>query len=41
LIRRLGRVPDNVTYGAPEDYLVRALVTGRTTVLLALDRATA
>jgi hypothetical protein len=41
LIRRLGRVPDNVTFGPPEDYLVRALVTGRTAVLLALDRASA
>jgi hypothetical protein len=39
LIRRLGRVPDNVSFGPPEDYLVRALVTGRTAVLLALDRA--
>jgi hypothetical protein len=38
LIRRLGRVPDNVSFGPPEDYLVRALVTGRTAVLLALDR---
>jgi hypothetical protein len=39
LIRRLGKVPDNVTFGPPEDYLVRALVTGRTPALLALDRA--
>jgi hypothetical protein len=38
LIRRLGRVPDNVTFGPPEDYLVRALATGRTAALLALDR---
>jgi hypothetical protein len=41
LIRRLGRVPDNVTFGPPEDYLVRALVTGRTPALLALDREAA
>jgi hypothetical protein len=39
LIRRRGRVPDNVSFGPPEDYLVRALVTGRTAALLALDRA--
>jgi hypothetical protein len=38
LIRRFGRVPENVSFGPPEDYLVRALVTGRTAVLLALDR---
>jgi hypothetical protein len=38
LIRRLGRVPDNVTFGPPEEHLVRALVTGRSPVLLALDR---
>ncbi len=38
LIRRLGRVPDNVTFDPPEDYLVRALVTGRPPALLALDR---
>ncbi len=38
LIRRLGRVPDAVSFGPPEDYLVRALVTGRTPALLALDR---
>jgi hypothetical protein len=41
LIRRLGRVPDNVTFGLPEDYLVRELVNGQTPVLLALDRQTA
>ena len=38
LIRRLGRVPDNVSFGPPEDRLVRALVTSRTPTLLALDR---
>jgi hypothetical protein len=38
LIRQLGRVPDNVSFGPPDDDLVRALVTGRTPALLALDR---
>jgi hypothetical protein len=38
LIRRVGRVPDNVSFGPPEDHLVRALVTGRSPALLALDR---
>ncbi len=38
LIRRLGRVPDNPTFGPPDAVLVRALVTGRTATLLALDR---
>jgi hypothetical protein len=28
LIRQLGRLPDNPSFGPPEDYLVRALVTG-------------
>jgi hypothetical protein len=41
LIRRLGRVPDNVSFGPPEDRLVRALVTSRTPALLALDREAA
>jgi hypothetical protein len=41
LIRRLGRVPDDVTFGPPEDYLVRELVNGQSPVLLALDRQTA
>jgi hypothetical protein len=41
LIRRVGRVPDNVSFGAPEEYLVRALVSGRTPALLALDREVA
>jgi hypothetical protein len=41
LIRRLGRVPDNVPFGPPEEYLVRALVTSRTPALLALDREAA
>jgi hypothetical protein len=39
LIRRLGRLPDNPSFGPPEDYLVRAVVTGRTPALLALDAA--
>jgi hypothetical protein len=38
LIRRAGGVPDNVSFGAPEAWLARALVTGRTPALLALDR---
>jgi len=41
LIRQLGRLPDNPSFGPPEDYLVRALVTGRTPALLALDAASA
>jgi len=40
LIRRLGRVPENASFAPPEDYLVRALVTGRTPALLALDHET-
>jgi hypothetical protein len=39
LIRRLGRLPDNPTFGPPEEYLVRAVVNGRTPALLALDAA--
>ena len=38
LIRRLGRVPENVSFGPPRENLVRALVTSRTPALLALDR---
>jgi hypothetical protein len=38
LIRRLGRLPDNVTFGPPEDRVVRALVSVHTPALLALDR---
>lgn len=37
LIRRAGCLPPDVRFGPPEDYLVRALVTGRTPTLLALD----
>jgi hypothetical protein len=38
LIRRHGRVPDNISFGPPDDHLVPVLVHGRTPVLLALDR---
>jgi len=41
LIRRLGRVPDNVTFGPPDDEIVAALIAGRTPALAALDRAAA
>jgi hypothetical protein len=41
LIRRLGRVPENVPFGPPAENLVRALVTSRTPALLALDREAA
>ena len=37
LIRQLGRLPDNPSFGPPEDYLVRALVTGGSPALPALD----
>lgn len=39
LIRRLGRVPENVSFGPPEDDLVQALVSARTPALIALDHA--
>ena len=39
LIRSLGRLPDRLDFGPPEADLVRALVTGRTPALLALDAA--
>jgi hypothetical protein len=39
LIRSLGRLPDRLDFGPPGDDLVRALVTGRTPALLALDNA--
>lgn len=38
LIRRLGRVPDDVSFGPPEPELVRLLITGRTPTLQALDQ---
>ena len=38
LIRRLGRLPADVSFGPPEDDLVQALVTARTPALAALDR---
>jgi hypothetical protein len=41
LIRRLGRLPDNVTFGPPDDEIVAALIAGRTPALRALDRAVA
>ena len=39
LIRQLGRLPENPSFGPPDDELVRALVAGRTPALLALDAA--
>ena len=39
LIRRLGRVPDNVSFGPPDDDIVTALVTANTPTLSALDHA--
>ena len=39
LIRRLGRVPTDATFGPPDDALVQALVTANTAPLAALDRA--
>jgi len=41
LIRALGRVPDDVSFGPPDDDLVQALLTARTPALAALDRASA
>jgi hypothetical protein len=41
LIHRRGRLPDNPSFGPPDDSLVRALVTGRTPTLPALDRKAA
>jgi len=38
LIRRARRVPDNVSFGPPDDHLVPVLVHGQTPALLALDR---
>ena len=38
LVRRAGRVPDNVSFGRPEAWPARALVIGGTPALLALDR---
>ena len=38
LIRRIGRVPANVSFGPPDPDLVQALVTARTPALAALDR---
>jgi hypothetical protein len=38
LIRRVGRVPHDVSFGPPDDDLVHTLVTARTPTLAALDR---
>ena len=38
LIRRLGRVPENASFGPPDPDLVQALITARTPALAALDR---
>jgi hypothetical protein len=37
LIRRLGRLPDNPSFGPPHEDLVRAIVQGRSPALVALD----
>lgn len=37
LIRRLGRLPDNPSFGPPDEDLVCALVNGRSPALVALD----
>lgn len=39
LIRRLGRLPDDPSFGPPDDDLVRALIAGGSPALAALDRA--
>jgi hypothetical protein len=39
LIRRLGRLPGDVSFGPPDDDLVQALIAARTPALAALDRA--
>ena len=41
LIRRTGRLPDNVSFGPPDDDIVEALVTANTPALAALDHALA
>ena len=38
LIRRLGRVPPNASFGPPDPDLVQALITARSPALAALDR---
>ena len=38
LIRRLGRVPHDVSFGPPDDEVVQALIAARTPALAALDR---
>jgi hypothetical protein len=39
LIRRLGRLPADATFGPPDDDIIQALVTASTPALAALDRA--
>jgi hypothetical protein len=41
LIRKLGRLPDNPSFGPPDDWLVQALVRGQSRVLRELDEANA
>ena len=41
LIRRLGRVPHDATFGPPDDEIVAALTAGRTPALLALEQTVA
>lgn len=38
LIRRLGGLPDNPSFGPPPDSVVQALVHGRSPILLAIDQ---
>jgi hypothetical protein len=38
LIRRTGRVPDNIPFGPPDEDLVQALLTARTRAFTTLDR---
>jgi hypothetical protein len=39
LIRRMGRLPDDLSFGPPDDNVVQALIAGRSPALAALDRA--
>ena len=38
VIRRLGRLPDNPSFGPPPDSVVQALINGRSPILLAIDQ---
>ena len=38
LIRRAGRLPDDISFGPPDEDIVQALITARTPALVALDR---